>query len=165
MGIIHLTSKADIKKGSAKTVLSLGNIHQPVKTYGIPLRFLNTKINIKRKTTTKDSVGDLTEVFAVIQYNIPANIQPFSGEDSSQEQGRLLNYTHTGFLPKEIARSGRKETIDIREDDNIYDQETNVTYRLRRIDDMIPARKSKSDSKYSHYEIALEKINDNRYGN
>jgi len=165
MGIVTLISKADIHKESVNTVSALCNIHQPVKTYGIPLRFLNTKINIKRKTTTTDSVGDLTEVFTVIQYNIPATIQPFSGDDSSQEQGRLLNYTHTGFLPKEIVRSGEKEMINIREDDNIYDQETNVTYRLRRIEDMIPARKNKSGSKYSHYEIALEKINDNRYGN
>jgi len=145
------------------TIQAKANIHQPTTSIGIPMRMLNTKVNIIRKATSKDDTGDLDETFSVNQYNIPATIQPLSGDELAALQGNLYNYTDRMFLPKTILQSKNRINISIREGDEVYDQETAITYRTKLIEDMRPANRSKSGTQYHHYEIMLEKINDNRY--
>jgi len=139
------------------------NIHQPTKSIGIPIRMLNTRVNIKRKTTSKDNTGDLDEIFSVNQYNIPATIQPLSEEELALQQGKLHNYTHRMFLPKVILRSENKISISIREGDEIFNQKLRITYRVKLIENLKPASRRKLKTQYHHYEVMLEKINDNRY--
>ncbi len=145
------------------TIQAKGYIYLPTKSIGIPMRMLNTRIDIKRKTVSKDTTGDLDETFANNQINIPATIQPLSGEELALQQGMVYNYTHRMFLPKTILQSSIKVTISIQEGDAIYDQETEVTYRVKLIEDMRPANKARTGTQFHHYEVMLEKINDSRY--
>lgn len=147
-----------------RTILSKANIHKPGMPIGIFYRLFDTKVNIERKTTSVDATGDLNEVFAVNQYNIPANIQPLTAEDLSYFQGTINSYTHKVFLPKAIRQMDTQTIfISIREGDKIYDQESSITYRVRQVEDYILANKYKSRTKLHHYELLVERINDNRY--
>ena len=148
---------------TTKTIQSKANVHQPTKSIGIPMRMLHTKVNIERKTTSKDDTGDLDETFSVNQYNIPATIQPLSGDELALQQGKVYNYTDRMFLPKTILQSKNRVNISIREGDKVYDQETAITYRVKLVEDLRPANRHKSGTQYNHYEIMLEKINDSRY--
>ena len=145
------------------TIQAKANINQPTKSIGIPMRMLNTKVNIIRKTTSKDDTGDLDEAFSVNQYNIPATIQPLSGTELAALQGKLYNYTDRMFLPKTILQSKNRINISIREGDEVYDQETAITYKTKSIQDIRPANRNRSGTQYHHCEVMLEKINDNRY--
>jgi len=160
----NIQSGADIALVSSSTISSKANINKPSMPLGIFSRLFDTKVNIQRKTTTKDAVGDLNEVFSVNQYNIPANIQPLTAEDLSYFQGTVNSYTHKAFLPKALRQMDTQIVyISIQEGDKIFDQESNVTYRVRQVEDYILANKYKSRTKLHHYEILLERINDIRY--
>jgi hypothetical protein len=147
-----------------KTIQAIANINKPSVPLGIFRRLFDTKINIIRKTTSKDATGDLDETFLTNQYNIPANIQPLTGEDLNINQGTVNYYTHRVFLPKALRQQDKLIVyISIQEGDKIYDQESEITYRVRQVEDYILPNKYKSRTKLHHFEILVERINDARY--
>jgi hypothetical protein len=160
-----ITAKSNIMTTANKTIKAKANISQLYTPLGIFSRLLDTKVNIERKTTAKDSTGDLNETYTVNQSNIPANIQPLTAEDLNNLQGVTNNYTHRAFLPKAVKQmtDNRIIYISVRENDKIYDQESGITYRIRQIEDYILANKYKSRTKLHHYELILERLNDIRY--
>jgi hypothetical protein len=149
--------------GITKTISCKTDIYQPARSLGIPMRLLNTKVDIKRKTITKDDVGDSTEVFNIIQSDVPATIQPLTGQEIASLQGEVYNYTHKGFLPKIVIRAGTHEDISIREGDFLLDKETLMSYRIKNIEEMRPTNRLLNNDRFSHFEVYLEKLNDERY--
>ena len=140
------------------------NISKLSESIGISTMMFSSKVNIKRKSTSKNNTGDLTETFSINQYNIPVTIQPLTGVELTNLQGMTYNYTHKGFLPKAIRLINNEIVyVSIREGDMIYDQETKTSYRVRQIESVTPANVNKNHLKYNHYELLLEKINDSRY--
>ena len=158
-----VTTKASIFVEQEITISAKSNIYLPICSIGIPLRMLNTKVDIKRKTTSKNSTGGLVQTLTTNQASMPATIQSLTGDEIASLQGKVYNYTHRGFMPKAVSISGVKVLISVREGDMIYDTETEVSYRVRGIEDMRPANNAYSGLKYHHYELLLEKINDARY--
>ena len=160
-----ISVKASIKhEGVSRTIQAKANVIIKYKALGILPRFLNTKVDIKRKTTSKSTTGDLTNPFEMSQSSIPATIQLLTGEELANMQGIGYNYTHRAFLPKAVRnQAGLIIYVSVREGDRIYDQETEVTYRIKQIEDHIHAKRRKSGVKLHHYELLLEKLNDNRY--
>lgn len=130
----------------------------------IPRAYYNTLADINRKTTTPDDVGDLAQSWSLHQGGIPATIQTLTAEEIIAFQGEIYNYTHRAFIPKTYT-SGTASgiVVNLREGDKLYDQETLVSYKVKLIEDLRPARKTISGSSSHHYELILEKINDTRY--
>jgi hypothetical protein len=160
-----IQSKLSIKIfGVTKTISCKADIYQPARSLEMPMRLLNTKIDIKRKTITKDAIGDSTEVFNIIQADVPGTIQTLTGQEIASLQGEVYNYTHRGFLPKIVIRAGTHEEVSIREGDFLLDKETLVSYRIKNIEEMRPTNRLLNNDRFSHFEVYLEKINDERYG-
>ena len=148
------------------TIQAKANINKLSESFGISTMMFSSKVNIKRKTTSKSTTGDLSETFVINQYNIPVTIQPLTGVELTNLQGMVYNYTHKGFLPKAVRLIDNEIVyIAIREGDMLYDQETEISYRVRQVENVTPANINKNHLKYHHYELLLEKINDNRYDN
>jgi len=162
--IVTIQAKARIKLTSSVSILTKAHIHGIlVRPLGIKRRFLNTTIMIKRKTVAKDAIGDLTDSWNNIHDQIPATIQQLTGDEIASMQGKLYNSTHRGFAPKAVINGGNITYIDIREGDIIEDEEENIDYRVKLVENLKQANKNVNGTKYHHYELILEKLNDTRY--
>ncbi len=127
-------------------------------------KYFISKGRIDRKTNTKSNIGALAASWTTHQEKVPMSIQILTLEELAELQGELHNYTHRCFLPIKFTNdAGTLITVDVREGDRIYDPDEEITFRVKTIEEMEPAREEYLNGKFHLYEVLLEEINDNRY--
>lgn len=86
---------------------------------GINPRYFKKVVTLERRSATRDSTGDLTEVWNTIQTLIPCTIQNLLVTEIQQlNQGREFNADYKAYLPNDI--------VDFINGDRLTDNDGNV---------------------------------------
>ena len=113
----------------------------------IETQFLNKAVDIRRKSTSKNAYGGLTESSTVVYNSIKANIQEKDNKQYTTETGENVIRTHRAFL--ESSASGSEMVI--LEGDKLFDRTNNLTYRIIGV-----KRSYNGQGTVHHYELDLE---------
>jgi len=113
----------------------------------IDTQLLNRTVDIRRKSTTKNQYGGLTESSNVVYNSVRANIQEKENRQLTTETGETVIRTHTAFL--EADKSGSEMVL--LEGDKLFDRLSNLTYRIIGV-----KRAFNRDGQVHHNQLDLE---------
>ncbi len=113
----------------------------------IEAQFLNRTIDIRRKSTSKNAYGGLTESSTTVYDGIKANIQEKDNRQYTTESGEQVIRTHIAFLDAENSGS----EMVLLEGDKLFDRASNLNYRIVGV-----RRVFNKEGKVHHYKLDLE---------
>ena len=116
----------------------------------IPERYLNTIVNIYRKTGTIDSVGDQDLATETAYFSVAANIQPQKSEVEYEIQGKINYQTHAAY----INRVESDVTRQIKSGDIVLDEETGEYHIVLGIEVLQAGNRTITDS--HHIKLILK---------
>ena len=109
-------------------------------------KFLNTVIDIERRAITRDSIGDFTESWSVIETDIKALIRPIKvDEKNGLPQGKEYTATHKVFFNVEGITNYPVNG------DRVKDKNSNIYYDVVSVEKFEHPRINSSH----HYELKL----------
>ena len=113
----------------------------------IETRLLNNLIDIRNRTTSKDSYGGLTESWLVLYNGIKGNIQSAKNEQQTTELGEQVIRTHTATLFPDF----EGKTLVLSEGQKLYDEKTGLLYRIIGVEQLL-----NGNGEIHHFSLDLE---------